>query len=536
MHTKSDAELLRDYAANKSEAAFGEIVRRYADFVYSAALRQMGSPEPARDVAQMVFADLARKAGSLAANTLLIGWLCRGARLASLEQLRRDRRRLHRERQAMESQEPASEVANDWDDVRPVLDEAIASLGDEERHALLLRFFKNESFTSVGATLGVSEDAAQKRVSRALGKLREFLEGRGIDTTAAALSVALAANAVQAAPSGFAASLTVAALTKAAAGSSTAPFSKLLTMTNMKTAIVILALDGGIAGLAYQHLNTQRQLHRDRASAEQQAEEIQALRLANEQLVSQTNELTRLREEAKDVLRLRAEIARLRQQQAELKRTAARIAQSETNDLPKIEGPPILIEARFISVPTENLRAFAWSPKMPSGGVELMDDAQVGARLQVLEKVAGMEILQSPRVQTANGVEARLSATEQVPFGGTNANVGVKLNVNPRYSTNSSAITLDLGAELSQLVDTSLQQDESQRDLRITTITNSVTVSDGESILLREDLAGEGRVIGSTNLIAGPKSLLVFLTPHILHDDGSFLRSERIVKIKDVNQ
>src|SRR5436190_13513659 len=152
MQTKSDVELLRDYAANKSEAAFGEIVRRYADFVYSAALRQMGSPEPARDVAQTVFTALARKAGSLHANTLLIGWLCHAGRLAALEQLRRDRRRLHRERQAMEWHEPA-EAGNDWDAVGPLLDEAIASLGNEERNALLLRFFKDEPFASVAATL-----------------------------------------------------------------------------------------------------------------------------------------------------------------------------------------------------------------------------------------------------------------------------------------------------------------------------------------------------------------------------------------------
>src|SRR5439155_6261124 len=216
---------------------------------------------------------------------------------------------------AMEWHEPSSEASKDWDEIRPLLDEAIATLGDEDRNALLLRFFKNESLTSVGATLGVSEDAAQKRVSRALGKLREFLAGRGINTTASALSVALAANAVQDAPSGFAASLTVAALTKAAAVNSTASFSKLLTMTNMKTAILTLALAGVIAGLANKQLNTQRQLRGARASAEQQAEEIQALRTANEQLVSQTNELKRLREEAADVLRLRAEAARLRQGQ-----------------------------------------------------------------------------------------------------------------------------------------------------------------------------------------------------------------------------
>src|SRR5260221_12300909 len=160
MQARTDTELLRDYAVNNSEAAFGEIVRRYADFVYSAALRQTGSPEAARDIAQMVFTDLARKAGSLPANTLLIGWLCHASRLAGLEQLRRDRR-LHRERQAMEWHEPSSEVANDWDHIRPVLDEALASLGEEERDALLLRFLKNESLASVGVSLGLSEDAAQ---------------------------------------------------------------------------------------------------------------------------------------------------------------------------------------------------------------------------------------------------------------------------------------------------------------------------------------------------------------------------------------
>src|SRR5207249_1440653 len=132
--------------------------------------------------------------------------------------------------------------------------------------------------------------------------------------------------------------------------------------------------------------------------------------------------------------------------------------------------------------------------------------------------------------------EASVSANQQVPVGGTNANVGTTLNVNPHYSTNSSTITLDLSAALTRVVDTSPSQDESQRDLRITTFTNSVTVSDGQSILWREDLPGEGRVIGSTNPIDGPKSLLVVLTPMIQHADGTYFRLERIIKIGDRNQ
>ncbi len=235
MQTKTDAELLHEYVVNKSEAAFGEIVRRYADFVYSAALRQVGNGEHARDVAQTVFADLARKAGSLAKGTVLIGWLCNGARLAALEQIRADQRRLQRERQSMDLLHSTSEPADDWSAVRPVLDEILAHLGNEDRDALLLRFFKNESLATVGATLGISEDAAQKRVSRALGKLREFLAERDINTTASALSAALIANGVQAAPSGFAASLAAGALkTAVATNNSTVPLLKLFTASNLK--------------------------------------------------------------------------------------------------------------------------------------------------------------------------------------------------------------------------------------------------------------------------------------------------------------
>ena len=68
MQAKSDAQLLREYAGEKSEPAFAEVVHRHADLVYSAALRQVGSPDLAGEIAQRVFIDLARKAHSLAVN------------------------------------------------------------------------------------------------------------------------------------------------------------------------------------------------------------------------------------------------------------------------------------------------------------------------------------------------------------------------------------------------------------------------------------------------------------------------------------
>jgi len=531
MQSKSDAELLRDYAENNSEAAFRELMHRYGDFVYSAALRQVENPEAARDVTQTVFTDLARKAGTLHADTILVGWLCRGARLAALEQLRGDRRRQHRERQAMEVRESASEDSNDWEVIRPVLDEAIASLGNEDRDALLLRFFRNESLLTVGRALGVSEDAAQKRVSRALDKVRGFLNGRGITTTAAALSIALAANAIQMAPGDLCASLTTAVLSEVTASKSGGLISKLLTITKMKQAIAILGSTAVAVCLVYQLLVTQHRLRAAQASAERQAAEIQALRASNEQFAGQANELSRLRDEAKDVLRLRAEIARLRVEQAALKKLAAQMPSPETNSQQK--EPSILIGAKFICIPTRELANVIWATA-PNGGSELMDDHEVRSMLEALKKIDGAELLGESRIQTASGAPASLSSTQQIPWDGTNVDVGETLHIDPHYSTNSNVITLALSAELTCLVDASIQQDESQRVLRTTTITNSATVVNGQSILLREDLKDQGHLIGFTNTAAGLKSLLVVVTPNLINEDGSIHRLERLIKRQEI--
>src|SRR6266850_4079047 len=144
MQTKTDSQLLQEYAGTGAETAFGELVSRHADLVYSAALRQVIEPDLARDVAQSVFTDLARKARSLSGDVLLAGWLYRSTRFAALTLLRNERRRQNRERQAMQLLDASRESSPDWARIRPVLDEAMANLGDKDRDALVLRFFKNE--------------------------------------------------------------------------------------------------------------------------------------------------------------------------------------------------------------------------------------------------------------------------------------------------------------------------------------------------------------------------------------------------------
>jgi RNA polymerase sigma factor (sigma-70 family) len=248
MQEKSDAELLRDYAAGDHEAAFRELISRHTGLVYSAALRQVGSPDLACDVAQSVFTDLALKAGSLAGklreNSSLVGWLYRGTRFAARDLMRGDRRRLAHEREAMQELITNSELNAQWEEVRPVLDEAMAGLSDEDREALLLRYFKNEDLRTVGKALGVSDDAAQKRVSRAVERLRKFFAKRGVTVGASGLVVVISANAVQAAPLALAATISTAAVLAGTtvSTSTTIAATKIAAMTALQRSLVSGAL------------------------------------------------------------------------------------------------------------------------------------------------------------------------------------------------------------------------------------------------------------------------------------------------------
>jgi RNA polymerase sigma factor (sigma-70 family) len=221
MPPKSDAQLIQDFAEHGTEAAFEEIVSRHANLVYSAAIRQVELSDIAAEVAQSSFVALAQAASSLAAqlnkDATLAGWLCRTARNIALKLRRDEFRRRSREKRAMENLEPTSNSTVDWERVRPVLDDAMSELSESDYDALVLRFFRNQDLRSVGHALGVTDDAAQKRVSRALDKLRDLLCKRGIQTPAAALSMAISSNAIEAGPGGLAARISRAVLLSGAA-------------------------------------------------------------------------------------------------------------------------------------------------------------------------------------------------------------------------------------------------------------------------------------------------------------------------------
>ncbi len=244
-----DRELLRQYAEDQDEAAFAELVRRHIDLVYSVALRQAnGDGALAQDAVQCVFIDLARKARTLSRRATLAGWLHTSARFAASNAIRGEQRRRRREQEAVIMNENAVAEVN-WEHLRPWLDESVEQLSEADRDAIVLRFFQNKSHQEIGAELGLSENSANKRVERALEKLRNYFARRGVTTTAAILAGVISANSVQAAPAGLVARVATASVLAGAgqaavggtAGAALAAFF-MSTKTKIITTSVILLL------------------------------------------------------------------------------------------------------------------------------------------------------------------------------------------------------------------------------------------------------------------------------------------------------
>ena len=240
-----DMALVREFAANQSEEAFQTLVSRHLNLVYSSALRQVRDEHLAQEIAQATFIILARKASSLSDKTILSGWLYRTAQFAAADALKMQRRRQMREQEAfMQATTFPNETESTWEQLSPFLDEAMARLRDEDRDALVLRFFENKNLKEVGAALGLEERAAQKRVSRGLEKLRTFFARRGMDSTAANIAEKISANSVHAAPVALAKTISAVAISKGAvAGGSTLTLVKgalkIMAWTKMKTAAVV---------------------------------------------------------------------------------------------------------------------------------------------------------------------------------------------------------------------------------------------------------------------------------------------------------
>jgi RNA polymerase sigma factor (sigma-70 family) len=214
-------ELLRRYVAGQSETAFAELVRQHIALVYSAALRQVNGDVPAaQDVTQAVFTDLARKAPGLTSHPSLTGWLYTSTRYQAAKARRAEQSRRSHEQEAHEMNQllQSTDADTTWQELRPMLDDAMHDLSATDREAVLLRYFERLPLAEIGARLGLTDKAAHMRVERAIDRLRAALAKRGVTSTVTALAVALAARAVGSVPAGLAAQVSHAAVATVAAG------------------------------------------------------------------------------------------------------------------------------------------------------------------------------------------------------------------------------------------------------------------------------------------------------------------------------
>jgi RNA polymerase sigma factor (sigma-70 family) len=213
MRAMSEADLLQAFVQNRDADAFRHLVEIYADVVFATARRQVRSHQSAEDVTQAVFMLLARKARSVQPR-YLAGWLIKTTHLVALESLRRDSRRRHHETEAAVMQQILADQ-KPGDPVTPLLDDALNHLGPRDRTAVTLRYLQGRNIEEVSAAMGISESAAAKRVSRAVGRMRKYFARRGADAPVASILTALAAQHDLKAPSHLAHQAATAATSEA---------------------------------------------------------------------------------------------------------------------------------------------------------------------------------------------------------------------------------------------------------------------------------------------------------------------------------
>jgi RNA polymerase sigma factor (sigma-70 family) len=323
VNERTDSELLGDYAENGSESAFTELVSRHVGLVYSVALRVVVDPHLAEDVTQATFAILAQEARRLGGRTFLSSWLHRTASNQAANLVRGEMRRRAREQEAYAMQTPESEP--EWKQLAPVLDAALNKMAEPDRAVIFLRYFEKRTAADIARALSLTEEAAQKRISRALERLRASLCGHGVSLSATTLAALVSAQAVVATPIGLLTSASTAALAGGTAGGQIIGTTlKFLIMSKIKIGAVSALVAAAVVVPILIHQKQIARLREDNNALRQQVEE----RGDNEKLLarpaaaSQPTVITDA--ERSELLRLRGEVSRLRRDAQELARVPAK--------------------------------------------------------------------------------------------------------------------------------------------------------------------------------------------------------------------
>ncbi len=510
MNSLTDQQLLRDYSAHRSEPAFAELVRRHVDLVYSAALRMVRDSQLAEDVTQGTFMALAKNAHELADHPVLSGWLHRTAQNLAAKIIRTDTRRRAREQEAATMNallSPESDAP--WEHIAPHLDNALDELSEPDRDALLLRYFERKSAREMAQILGVSDEAAQKRVTRAVERLRELFARRGVAVGAGGLAVIITGNAVQAAPAGLAVAICSAAMAGTALTTTTiATATKAIAMTTIQKAIVTAALTV-VAGAGIYQASQASQLRRQNESLLRQEEQLNAQigRFRTVMIAPAATGSESAQTNSNELLRLRAEVTRLREDAAsaaaEIKNAQkyrAQVAQYFSNTPPiktflsttvttaswdqailtggwKIpsgqrvltittfapidDGKTLDIKSHIFEYPEDAGKALGLDQFNVDGqtttAANTMTRDQAAAILAATQRINGVNILTAPEVTTESGRQAQVSATDmnQTPSG-EKYSTGPVIDMIPTISPDGQSVQMIITSQLNCAIPTGI--------------------------------------------------------------------------------
>jgi RNA polymerase sigma factor (sigma-70 family) len=412
-----DAELLRRYATEGSEAAFAELVRRRIGLVYSVALRQTrGDRHRAEDATQAVFTDLARKAQALAGRPVLAGWLYRSAQFAAAGLVRAESRRLAREQEAhtMEKDSASDEPIVDWEKIRPVLDEALNEIDERDRDAIVLRFFDGRAFGEIGAQLRTTENAARMRVDRALERLQSALARRGVTSTTAALGLVLAQQVAVAAPAGLAVSVTGAAVAAGATTVAAGWTATIMGMTKLQlgTAVAVATIGAGSVAMQVDH---NADLRRELAAIPNPQVAMASVRAENQRLANALIEVEALRGDDVEYARLERSVGELRQAQKDAADRARRQAAIPAQGVLTLgSGQVNVVSSKIAAAPgnlTEVQRTVQDMDRAATERVDAMNregNKLVGEFKELSEQSKNLALPEEMRTQAAAGAQQKL--------------------------------------------------------------------------------------------------------------------------------
>jgi RNA polymerase sigma factor (sigma-70 family) len=457
--------LLRQYSDTGSEHAFAEVVRRHIDLVYSVA-RRVGNGDAhfAEDVAQIVFADVARRSRELSGNRVFAGWLYRHTWFTAAKAIRSEQRRKTREEAAMQhfSNQDAPQTSAFSHCSEEALYAVLNELGPKDRTALVLRFLEKRDLRSVGAALGVADDAAQKRVTRALEKVRLILARKGMPATAAEITAALGLL-ILSTPDALSAKIIRGALAGKMAGGVLSTFTEYMSTTKMK----ILSAAAGCALIGTPVVLQHRALERARRDETSLRQEISALTRQHEETLAllrkSSVDESEFRRQQAELLRLRAEVTRLHKKEEEEARLAKKQQSSGIEEAVNEQPvPQITIQSRVAHIPVEafkDFQAFGFPPALSAGAIfkSTLASEKASELLEQLQNKPGVDLLTAPKITTLNKHEARVSVTDTVRVGGSDLEVGQKIDILPTIDRLEPGVAM-LSADI-QITDTQLLSD-----------------------------------------------------------------------------